>query len=422
MLQCHCSAQRSVAPLRGVERVAFPVQQVGPSAPPPGTSAAAQSAAVLLEGPAGAHAGNSQAPLSQPITQMLQTTPSLQASLAEKETDAWQSTFPAAEDTACAVHQAPMVQGQAHLAQSLGSQQQPFSPWADFTALEGTAPEADQEGVLEDSFAAEQPAAGGSGSSAQRDAGVEPTQERDAAKIGAVPDLAFPLLLPKREPPLPPPLAAAAFPQKQSSLVKDAEAVSVGAGPAADKAVISSHPADSSVTQPQNNESNSGLCGASSVPLDRRADESDVLSWQPMSAVDKEKCRRAFREKASIIAAMYFLQSRHFFVSPACLQLICVHVRCSTSLCISVASDNPSCSGFLPLLQGFAQLGGVSPEDAQLLHKAAGVKTDFQSLWSLSDMDADGKLSETEFVLLMHLLKAERKGARLPKQLPLPQV
>lgn len=73
-------------------------------------------------------------------------------------------------------------------------------------------------------------------------------------------------------------------------------------------------------------------------------------------------------------------------------------------------------------LQGFAQLGGVAPGDAQLLHRAAGVKTNFDSLWALSDLDADSKLSEMEFVLFMHLLKAERKGASLPKQLSLPQV
>jgi hypothetical protein len=74
-----------------------------------------------------------------------------------------------------------------------------------------------------------------------------------------------------------------------------------------------------------------------------------------------------------------------------------------------------------PWLQGFPRLGGVTPGDAQLLHRAAGVRTDFDALWALSDLNADGKLGETEFILFMHLLKSERKGARLPRQLSLSQ-
>jgi hypothetical protein len=72
-------------------------------------------------------------------------------------------------------------------------------------------------------------------------------------------------------------------------------------------------------------------------------------------------------------------------------------------------------------LQGFAQLGGVSSEDAQLLHRAAGTKTAFKCVWNVADLDADGKLNETEFVLYMHLLKSERKGAALPRELSMSQ-
>lgn len=67
-------------------------------------------------------------------------------------------------------------------------------------------------------------------------------------------------------------------------------------------------------------------------------------------------------------------------------------------------------------------MGGVSLEDAELVHRELGTAEPFDKVWALADWDASERLSEPQFLLFMFLLKALRKGRPLPPRLGLRQV
>ncbi|KAK9902703.1 hypothetical protein WJX75_003253 [Coccomyxa subellipsoidea] len=72
--------------------------------------------------------------------------------------------------------------------------------------------------------------------------------------------------------------------------------------------------------------------------------------------------------------------------------------------------------------KGHAKLGGVSLEDAELVHRELGTAEPFEKVWALADWDASERLSEPQFLLFMFLLKALKKGRPLPPRLGLRQV
>ncbi|CAL8466444.1 g5980 [Coccomyxa elongata] len=93
-----------------------------------------------------------------------------------------------------------------------------------------------------------------------------------------------------------------------------------------------------------------------------------AATWRPMRQADKDSCRRAFHMK------------------------------------------------------GHAELGGVSQEDAEAVHRELRTSAPFSAVWALADWDATGRLSELQFVLFMFLLKQLKKGRQLPPRLGLNQV
>ena len=67
----------------------------------------------------------------------------------------------------------------------------------------------------------------------------------------------------------------------------------------------------------------------------------------------------------------------------------------------------------------------MGPADAQALHARARLGDDaapFEALWTLADLDADGRLNRHQFCLFMAALKAAKKRGATPASLSLKQV
>ncbi|BDA51176.1 hypothetical protein COCOBI_18-0520 [Coccomyxa sp. Obi] len=73
-------------------------------------------------------------------------------------------------------------------------------------------------------------------------------------------------------------------------------------------------------------------------------------------------------------------------------------------------------------MKGHAELGGVSQDDAEAVHRELRTSAPFSAVWALADWDASGRLSELQFALFMFLLKQLKKGRQLPPRLGLNQV
>ncbi|EIE19851.1 hypothetical protein COCSUDRAFT_58088 [Coccomyxa subellipsoidea C-169] len=181
----------------------------------------------------------------------------------------------------------------------------------------------------------------------------------------------FPLLLPKREappPPLPPPAVSAVNPAWHSLL------------PAHD---MGHHLRSLTELSSLSEGSEVGCEGPSVVAADDVA-----LTWRPMRQADKDSCRRAGHTKQGRITGRLFLATR----------------------CTYQSKEG-----------GHAKLGGVSREDAEMVHRELRLKEPFESVWALADWNAAERLSETQFMLFMFLLKMLKKGRPLPPRLGLTQ-
>ena len=270
------------------------MQQVGPSATPPGQTAAglvppAQNTAVLQQGSAGSAdaASTLLAILPQPGSQPLQGSPAFDSSSAEAaphgavmSVGTWQPTFSEAENAFSVDNQRSTLQIDLSVAARSELQKQPGSAWADFTPSDNSIVITSPETILKSSFPAEGSAAAGSvGDSPSHENWIESIPEQEASKTGPVADLPFPLLLPKREPPLPPPAAATAA-QKQKPPADDAQSAPAFA-------------ADQPAIQFVQTEVAHGRTAPPTL-------QDATATWQPMSLVDKDKCRRAFREKVGL--------------------------------------------------------------------------------------------------------------------------
>lgn len=62
---------------------------------------------------------------------------------------------------------------------------------------------------------------------------------------------------------------------------------------------------------------------------------------------------------------------------------------------------------------------GISREDALELYKRGTVKESFDTLFALADLDGDGRLSFSEFLIYMHalrLLNSKKDAVKLPRR------
>jgi hypothetical protein len=118
---------------------------------------------------------------------------------------------------------------------------------------------------------------------------------QDAAKAGTLSGLTFPLLLPTREPPLPPHVAALASQRHGASGADTLEQFRRITG---SPAVIGAADQNDAAAQALADEPKSTDATSSAGAADSASGLSGATTaLQPMSTADREKCRKAFRDK-----------------------------------------------------------------------------------------------------------------------------
>ncbi|MEJ1282975.1 intersectin 1 (SH3 domain protein 1A) [Cricetulus griseus] len=86
--------------------------------------------------------------------------------------------------------------------------------------------------------------------------------------------------------------------------------------------------------------------------------------------------------------------------------------------CVPPAAVPPLANGTPPVIQPLPAFAHPGPQARTILMQSSLPQTQLASIWNLSDIDQDGKLTAEEFILAMHLIDVAMSGQPLPPVLP----